>query len=322
VTSLADTPPFSWLRRSLAGVTAMWSEKADPRGIALCRMLLFWHAARELDAGEYARFMNVGELAWRPHSYFRTFGLHPPSDATARMLCVAYAIAGFLATAGAFYRVTALLTAGLSLYLHGILQNFGKTLHTYHLFSLALVIMAFANAADVWSVDALLRRGLARLKNKEAPRVEPSVEYRWPLLFVGSTILVMYGAAGMSKLYLTGWVWALSDNFRQTLLQGQFDAKPPTQFGVWLADYPTLCQVAALGALIIEASSWVGLVNRTLFWVWGAFVALLQFGIWFLMGVVFGELPTMFAFFLPWNFMLRTVDGWLARARATLAPSA
>jgi hypothetical protein len=322
MSALSTVPPFSWLKRSLDGVTAMWSENADPRGLAFCRIFLFWHAAQELDADQYARFLAVGELAWKPHSYFRAFGMLPPSPETAHVLCVAYVVTCFLAMAGAGYRVSAPIAALLSLYLHGILQNFGKTLHTYHLFSLALVILAFSRAADAWSVDALVRRALAWKKGLKLPRVLPSPEYRWPPLLVGSTILVMYGAAGMSKLYLTGWEWALSDSFRQTLLQGQFDAKPPTQVGVWLADHPDLCQAAALGALVVEATSWIGLVNRYLYWVWAAFVVLLQFGIWFLMGVVFGELPTMFAFFLPWNFLIQKLDALLTRLRPAPAPPA
>jgi hypothetical protein len=315
MTAIAKLPPFSWLKRSLDGVTAMWSEPADPRGLAICRILLFWHAARELDADQYARYILVGELAWRPHSYFRAFGMMPPSAEMARVICVVYMAACLLATVGALYRVSAPVAALSSLYLHGILQNFGKTLHTYHLFTLALLILSCSRAADVWSVDRLVRRWLARTKGAAAAKVEASAEYRWPLLFVGSTILVMYGAAGFSKLYLTGWEWALSDSFRQTLLQGQFDADPPTKVGVWLADHPTLCQAAALGALCAEATSWIGLLNRYLYWVWAGFVVLLQFGIWFLMGVVFGELPTMFAFFLPWNFLIQKTEALIQRLR-------
>jgi hypothetical protein len=322
MTAISKIPPFSWLKRSLDGVTAMWSEKADPRALAFCRILLFWHIAHGFDPDQYARFLLVGELAWKPHGYFRSIAMTPPSPETARTLVLACIVAGFFATAGALYRVSALVTAGLALYLHAVLQNFGKTLHTYHLFSLALVILSFSRAADVWSVDALVKRGLAWKKGVQFQRALPSAEYRWPLLFVGSTILVMYGAAGMSKLYLTGWVWALSDNFRQMLLQGQFDASPPTRVGVWLANHPTLCQAAALGALCIEATSWLGLINRYLYWVWAGFVVMLQFGIWFLMGVTFGELPTMFAFFLPWNFLIDKADSLVRRLRPTPAPSA
>jgi hypothetical protein len=322
MSGLADFPPLRFVKRSLDGVTAMWSEPADPRGLAFCRLLLFWHSARELDAGEYGRYMLVGELAWKPHSYFQLFHVTPPSPSVAHFLCVAYAVAGYLAMSGTLYRVSAPVTAGLSLYLHGILENFGKTLHTYHLFSLALLILALSRAGDVWSVDSLVKRGLASRKGQPPPRVEPSAEYRWPLLMVGSTILVMYGAAGFSKLYITGWDWALSDSFRQTLLQGQFDAKPPTQIGVWLAEHPDLCQALALGALLGEATAWIGLTNRYLYWVCASLVVLLQFGIWVLMGVTFGELPTMFAFFLPWNFLIRKLDALLRRLRPLPAPSA
>ena len=322
MTAIGKVPPFSWLKRSLDGVTAMWSEQGDPRALAFCRIFLFWHAARELEPEHYARYMLVGELAWKPHGYFESLDLTPPSPETARRLVLAYIVTSYLATAGALYRASALVAAGLSLYLHAVLQNFGKALHTYHLFSLALVILSFARAADVWSFDALVKRWFARQKRAVFQRVVPSVEYRWPLLFVGSTILVMYGAAGISKLYLTGWVWALSDNFRQTLLQSQFDGSPPTKVGVWLANQPTLCQGAALGALCIEASSWLGLVNRYLYWVWAGFVVLLQFGIWFLMGVTFGELPTLFAFFLPWNFLIEKADALRRRLRPAPASSA
>jgi len=309
MTKLGLTAPWSWIKKSLDGVTAMWSTKVDPRALAICRIILFWHAAHEISPIEYARYMEVGALAWKPHGYFRAWGVTPPDPETARLLCIAYGIACLFAAFGGLYRVSALLAAGLSLYLHGILQNFGKALHTYHVFSMALVIMAFARAADAWSVDAIVRRWfLAKKHGAPAPPVAPSAEYRWPVLFVGSTVLVMYGAAGASKLYLTGWSWALSDTFRQTILQGYFDANPPTKLGLWLVENPTLCKTAALAALLVEVLAWLALLNRYLYWVWAYAVMSLQFGIWVLIGVQFGELPTIFTFFIPWDRAIPLLD--------------
>jgi hypothetical protein len=309
--------PGRWLARSLAGMSAMWSEPADARPLAICRIILFWHAAFAFDADAYARYMLVAELAWQPHSYF--IFLSPPSQQTARLLCTVYAGACLMATGGALYRFAAPVAAILGLYLAGMLQNFGKALHTYHLFSVALVILAFARASDAWSIDDLVRRAIAFAKGRKPEDRPPSVEYRWPILFVGSSILVMYGAAGLSKLYISGFAWALSDSFRQTLLESQFDGRVPNRIGVWLADHPILCQAMALGALLIEATAWLGLINRYLYWVYAAFVMLLQFGIWFLMGVVFGQLPTMFLFFAPWNFLVTRLDAGLSRLRPLFA---
>jgi hypothetical protein len=309
--------PGRWLARSLAGVTAMWSEAADARPLAICRIILFWHAASAFNADAYARYMLVAELAWQPHSYF--IFLSPPSQQTARLLCTVYAGACLMATGGVLYRFAAPVAAILGLYLAGMLQNFGKALHTYHLFSVALVILALSRASDAWSIDDLVRRIVLLAKGRKPESRPPSVEYRWPILFVGSSILVMYGAAGLSKLYISGFAWALSDSFRQTLLESQFDGNVPNRVGVWLADYPILCRAMALGALLIEATAWLGLINRYLYWVWALFVMLLQFGIWFLMGVVFGQLPTMFLFFVPWNFLMARIDAVLSRLRPLLA---
>jgi hypothetical protein len=306
-----------WVRQSLAGVAAMWAEPADARGLAICRVLLFSKGMEEFTAQSYRSFVDVGAAVWKPHSVFVL--LEPPSATTVKVLVIAYTTLCYLATFGVAFRVTALGAAFLSLYLHGLLQNFGKIMHTYHLFSIALLVVGASRAADVWSVDAIVK--WLRGGRRGSPLALPpnSAEYRWPVLFVCSTVFVMYGAAGLSKLVNSGWAWALSDSFRQLRLEAHFTGEPPTRIGVWLADHPALCQFLALMALLTEVLAWLGLLNRRLFWFFGLGAMGLQFGIWLLMGVTFAMLPTIFCFFIPWTFLLRHFDGLLQRLRDRLA---
>jgi hypothetical protein len=300
----------AWSRARWEHHRRAWFAPADPRALAICRMLVFWRAWPGLYVRDYSMYADFKSSAWYPVSFFRD-GLVPLLDSSGlQLLSLASTVATGLALIGFAYPIAAPVAALTTLYLNGVPQNFGKVDHGDNLFVFALLVFAFARAADAWSVDALLSRLF-----RKSPRPAPSARYRWPQRFIAVLIVTMYAAAGTSKLMKSGWQWALSDSFRNLLLRHHFTHHPPTQIGVWIARSPGLCRALALGALLTELASPLALFGR---W-FGALLLgalfLLQVSIWLVIGVRFSPMLPLFACLLPWHEAVLALD----RARAWLS---
>lgn len=303
----------AWAHERRRVVLADWFAPADPRGLALSRMLLFWYAWPGFEVRSLGAYAEFGDSAWRPVSFFRTFDLPLFNAGALQAVSLAFTVASFCALTGIAYRITAPLTALLALYVYGLPQNFGKINHGSSLLVISLFVIAWARAADVWSFDAWFRRW----RQKRPASVPHSGEYRWPLQFVLLLVVTMYGAAGVAKLTASGWDWALSDSMRLLLLRHHFTHSPPTNLGVWIADFPLLCQVLALSALVLELAAPLALFGKWLRRIVLPGLALLQLSIWLLMGVFFENMIPVFLCLLPWTPLLAKWDAAIARLGAS-----
>lgn len=316
MSSAAEVPSrhrlVAWVHELRRSFLEDWFAPADPRGVALSRLLLYWYAWPGFEVRALGAYAEYGDSAWRPVSFFRTFDL-PLFDAdTLQAVSFAFTLSSFCALTGIAYRITAPLTAFLALYVYGLPQNFGKINHGSSLLVISLFVFAWARAADVWSFDAWYRRWRLKLP----PMPPPSGEYRWPIQFVLLLVVTMYGAAGVAKLSAAGWDWALSDSMRLLLLRHHFTHSPPTNVGVWIADFPRLCQALALGALVLELAAPLALFGKGLRRVVLPGLALLQLSIWLLMGVFFENMIPVFLCLLPWTPLLGKWDAAVERRRA------
>jgi CBS domain containing-hemolysin-like protein len=123
----------------------------------------------------------------------------------------------------------------------------------------------------------------------------------------------MYLAAGLSKLWRAGVEWSDVDRFTRLILRHHFTHEPPTQLGVTIANHPLLVAAFAKGALLLELSTPLTLLGRLPRALILGGLALLQFGIWAVMGVGFVQLIPLFACVLPWEQFVRWVDRLTAR---------
>jgi len=281
---------------------------------AICRLILFWKV--------WPGFRVVGVSGWAEFAEhtFRPIGilaaLHVPlfSIGTLGVISVLHAIFAGCALIGFLYPVAGIGAALLDVYLGWIGQSSGKINHGGLLLTCALFPIAFARAADAWSVDALIRR----LRGKPLPETSPA--YRWPQRFIAAMVVTMYGAAGLTKLTRTGLVWG--DSLRTYFLSHQFTHFPPTRIGPWIAQSRPACRVLGVMALCLEISSPLSQLSR---WAYRAIIpslAFLQFSIWLIMGVLFREMILVFACLLPWEALLALADARVAawqRVRAAAA---
>jgi hypothetical protein len=277
-------------------------------------MLVFWHVWRASGSENYAAYAEFKNSAWYPVSFFKAWSI-PLLDAQGLELASTIAAAAmFLSLVGFLYPVSAPIAALLTLYLRAVPQNFGKVNHSENLLIFALFVLAFSRAGARWSVDAVLRRWLC----KSASPIEESGHYRWPVRFIGLLVAVMYGAAGASKLIHSGWDWALSDSFRWLLLRHHFTHHPPTQIGVWLADFPLVCRGLALAALVAELCAPLALLGKWTYRLLIPAVFALQVSIWLLLGVRFASMLPLFLCLLPWGTGLSWCDRLWLRVMALM----
>lgn len=122
--------------------------------------------------------------------------------------------------------------------------------HAYNVQLLTALAFMFGASADVWSVDALIRR----LRRKSRPERGPV--YWWPVIFAElATALFMFGAF-VQKFRDTGIYWALSDNIRNSLAVTWFQYRSdPPPIAQWLMENPTFAQMAGAGQLITQATT-------------------------------------------------------------------
>lgn len=295
-----------------------WLRPSDPRALAVCRLLLFGLAWPGFRFGSQTAFAEFEGTTWHAIGIPRLLHVPLVGPDALRAIGVGVTLSTGLALLGLGYRFAAPLAALLKLYSAWVSQSAGKINHGGLLFTLVLFVIAFSHASDAWSLDALIRR------RRHRPRPERSAEYGWPVRFIALMVVTMYGAAGLTKLIVSGPAWAFSDNLRALLLSHHFVHRPPTMLGVWLADYPTLCRVLAFLSLCLEVTSPLALFNRHYYRIVVPSLAALQLMIWLTLGVLFREMVVVFACLLPWNALIARLDPltstWLPawkRGRAT-----
>lgn len=302
------------LKRYLSRRHDDWFAPADPRSLAIARILVFSFIWPDWGHGRTLALAKLGENVWRPISTFELLGLGPPSLAQAQLIDAVLWGSCLLALIGLAFPVSALVCGLTWLYAVGLPHNFGKLNHN-NLIALVPLLLAFSRAADVWSVDACLRR---RFK-PESVRAGPGAEYRWPIMAISVLLLTLFGAAGFSKLIKTGWDWAFSDSFRLMLLRHHFTGSPPTRLGVWLADSANLCRGIAFGALALELAAVLGLFSA---WLRHGLIlsyAALRVGIYLTLGVSFTLMVPIFLCVVPWAWFLRRAEPLLPLPRAPKA---
>lgn len=146
-----------------------------------------------------ANVFEFSRLATRPASEFEPIGvatmLDQPLGSRVWLLFGASILAGSAALVGLAYRFTGPLFAGLVLVWASYHSSWGQMLHFEHLFTLHLLILGVAPAADAWSVQPATVRPPA------------AVRYGWPIRLLAITTVVTYFIAGIAKLRIGGIDW-------------------------------------------------------------------------------------------------------------------
>ena len=289
----------SLIARAANGLANSWFGPTSPIVPAMCRLLIYGYTLQLTHHAD--RWLATRKTLWYPTTYFAFFDIPLFDEAVVDGLMLVNLIACWAAFLGLYYRFAAPVVALTCLYLLGMQNNFGKVDHSQNALMLSLIVMVFARAADVWSVDAW-RRGW-----RPGHVMPKNAAYRWPQQMILLIVVLMYGAAGWSKFDRHGWQWGLSDNLRNLWLSHQFTKNPPTRIGVWLAEYPTVYKGMGLSSLMLELCAPLALLHRWLRALIVPGLMALQLGIYLTMGVVFRAMIPVFLCLLPWQTIAATV---------------
>ncbi len=215
------------------------------------RFPVFWSLADKAPAG----FAGVGPLAWADD---------PLPAVVVRGALVVALVSGVAATLGYRYRLAAPPFAVAVLLLTTYRSSWGQLLHFENLVVLHLLILAVAPAADAWSVDARRTGGRRR---------DPTT-YGLALQLACLCVVTTYVIAGIAKLRLGGFEWALGDTLRNHIAYSAvrldlLGGSGSPLAGVVVRNAWILPPMAAL-SVVIELAAPVALVGPRLRNVWVA----------------------------------------------------
>ncbi len=272
-----------------------------------------------LGSGEIPRALRLASLplALRdpPLGSGWLFRWLPPDSAVlwpASLLLVASLVMALL---GWWSRLSLASSALLGVYVLGVPQLFGDSVHYHHLLWIAALTSA-GPCGDALSLDAWLarRRGEALLRRRRV--------YAAATVPLWLALALVYFFPGLAKLTQGGWAWIAGPHLLHLMhekwwIEGQL---PP-----WRPDrWPWLLHLAAAGVVALELSfpllvllsarsrqlvAWAGLAFHTLNAVF--------------LHIRFGSLVALYVVFFDWRTILRSVRshaGWTpptaARRRA------
>jgi len=226
----------------------------------------------------------------------------------------ATALVLFLGVLGLATRVVVPVAAVCSLLVAGILREYSWFYHTGLIPIYALAILSFTPCGDGFSIDRLVRamRGKAMPPPSEARAV-----YGWSRYAVWTVIAVPYVAAGMSKLYYSGFAWLHPDNMKATLLRTTLASMEFSwTLSIDLLRGPNAVFAAlAVAGLFTELLFGLVLVSRIARRVLPAAMALTHIGILFLQNILFVDLILLQAVFYDLTQLRRRIGAAALRRR-------
>ncbi len=165
-------------------------------GFALGYLLVRLPHLLDVAAFDPRRFEPVGPLAWMGR---------PLAPATARAVLAVVLVAGVGFVAGWRWRLTGPSFALGVLVVAAYRNSWGHVLHTDHLVTLHLLVLAATPAADAWSLDRRRRQG---------PGAAPDARYGWGIRVMCLATVCTYVLAGWAKLRNGGVDWLTGDVLR------------------------------------------------------------------------------------------------------------
>jgi hypothetical protein len=281
-----------------------WFAPQSATDLSICRVLFFGgllYQRWKIDSGPWT---ELDEAFWFPLRIFQTLHLPLLSAPNLGALDTIWLVALAASCIGLLTRVSTTVAFVVGAYLIAIPHNFGKTYHSDAVIVFMLGALALSRCGDKWSVDAWVRQ---RGRSAEPP---PSGEYRWPIRVAWLLVVLLYFAAGISKIRNGGLPWVFSDSFRNILLAHHYTHTPPVSWGILLAEYPWVCTVLAGGTVLIETLTPTALFSRYARWIIIPSLGLMQLGIWLLLGVSFASYLLVFLFWVPWGQIVQRLASW------------
>lgn len=276
----------------------------DSRNLAFYRVIFYALAATCYWDLDDAPWTQVAGVLWMPVSLFRLFPGQPVAHSLLQILQVVWKLSLVAAAVGIYTRIATTFAALAGIFLLGLPNCFGKINHMDSFVVMMLVVFACSYCGDA----------LTLWPDKKTPVIERRLagEYGWPVRFGQVIFLLIFLAAGVSKLKNAGLAWVSSENLRFLLLSHQYTHHPPTDLARLLAQHNELVALAAGLTLTCELAAGVAIFYQPIrpFVISGLIV--MQLLIALSMGVYFTPYVLGYALFLP-SGTLTEFNRWVAR---------
>ena len=209
-------------------------------------------------------YRSWGELPASMHNRIFLFDLlHLPifSGAVLGALSLIWKVSLVTASLGLLTRTSVTVAFIFGGYVLGVPHNIGKQGHGDGILVLTMGILALSRCGDAWSIDRLIRAYRSRDPSASDAR---SGEYNWPIKMLWLLTAMVFLAAGITKLRMSGLGWVTSDNLSRMILQHAYGdySSPPVDWGVRIARIKWLCNIFAGATLLFELGFSLVLISR------------------------------------------------------------
>jgi len=275
-------------------------QPGSPRALGICRVcvyaMLLWVELKQ----EPGSWTQLDPSFWMPMPLFQTLGWQMPGEAIWTGVTWVWRGSLLLSSIGLCTGLATKVAFVLGVFVLGLPNNLGMVQHKDSMPVFVLAIFALARSGDYLSLDNWIRNRV-----RQAPREgrQDSPEYTWPIRLAWVLMVLVFFAAGVSKLRNSGWRWIDSDNMRNNLIQHHYTHEPPFRFGLVVAQSPGICRMIGGTTMMVELLAPLALAcSRARLPIIGG-LFLMQAGIWALLGVDFPIYLACYLFWIPWNWL-------------------
>jgi len=265
-----------------------WFEPAPPARLALLRIFvgvyLCWYLVPELD--DFVKIAQSDPRLFAPVGVV----LHGPVGIELfKWLLQGTLLGAVFFTLGLGHRIVAPLFACLLLWLFCYRQSWSMIYHSDNLVVLHVIVLAVARSADIFSLDAFLRR----LRKPATPLVYPdSWHHGWPVKLMCALTVSVYFVTAVAKLagpLGLNWVsgQALRSQMAVDAIRKEVLGAAPNPVAYGLYDQLTLFTILAAGSMAMEFFAPLALLNRRLGRIWAFNTFLMHWGILLVMRITF-----------------------------------
>ena len=262
-----------------------WLPRSDARVLAGFRILFYgWHFVLFL-SWKFWLFGLYPQEMYSPRGFFAFFHLPSADVSTLRYLEALMKGAILFSAFGFLTPLSTMLAFLSSFYVIGVRFNYHYVHWANALSVIVMGILCLAPTAAVWSVDSWI---MTKLRGRKIA-LSIDADFGWPIRLIQLMWVMVFFAAGLSKLREGGLNWVTSDTLSNYLVENQYtfryraDAIGSMWLASWVASQRWLCHVAAGLAVFLEITSPLALFSYHLRRIIVPAIFLLQVGIHFLL---------------------------------------
>lgn len=174
----------------------------------------------------------------------------------------------------------------------------GDIHHPEAIMIVALIVLGFAPAGQVFSIDAWLQRSTRPLTLKEQ-FAATSHEAKWPILLIQWFFGLMYLSACYAKLVVGDYNWANGITLQFYLAMDGLRWGAP--LGLPMSRLHWLALVGQWGILLFQSTFFISLLIPRLKWIYVPIGMLMHVSIYFMFAAPFWQWTALYLAFVPWT---------------------